>query len=99
MSKKARTDDEDVHHDSSSSAVSRGVLDELLADLKSEISESNKKEVQTATSRMESNVTGSFSSLIRRIDESNQQRFSVIESNIGDLNARAEKFEQDQKHL
>ena len=46
MSKKARTDDEDVHHDSSSSAVSRGVLDELLADLKSEISESNKKEVE-----------------------------------------------------
>ena len=72
MSKKARTDEEGDHHDSNYATVSRGLVDELLADLKFEISESNKKEVQTAMSRMEAKVTGLFTSLIRSVDESNQ---------------------------
>ena len=79
--------------------VSRGLLDELLAGIKSDIAESNKKEIQTATSRMEANVNESFSTLIRRVDGANQERFASIEENIRSVEERTGTVEQDQQRL
>ena len=77
--------------------VARSTLDDLLADLKTEITEANQREIQQATNRMENNINTSFARLVRGVDEANQRRFHSIEHDINAIKSQASIVETEQQ--